>query len=78
MAAANETDDFKAILSAKNWLIAVSNKLAERVMTYEIERAVKGKSADELVDDGGKESIGFRHLQEQEARQRQKQDADET
>ncbi len=78
VAAANETDDFKAILSAKNWLIAVSNKLAERVMTYEIERAVKGKSADELVDDGGKESIGFRHLQEQEARQRQKQDADET
>ena len=62
------TDDFKKILAAKNWLTAVSNKLAERVMTYEIERAVKGKSADELVDDSEKESIGLKHLREQEAR----------
>ncbi len=37
-------------------------------MTYEIERAVKGKNADELAADSGEESIGLKHLREQSAR----------
>lgn len=65
--AATQSEDFKEIVASKNALVAASNKLAERVMTYEVERAIKGRSAEELVADSGEESAGMRHLREQQA-----------
>ena len=65
------SDDFRAIVASKNALVAASNGLAERVMTYEVERAIKGRSAEELLAGAGgqdEESAGLRHLREQEER----------
>lgn len=62
---ATKTEDFREIVASKNGLVAASNKLAERVMTYEVERAIKGRTAEELVADSGEESAGMRHLREQ-------------
>jgi molecular chaperone DnaK (HSP70) len=59
------SDDFRVILAKKDELVAASNKFAERVMNWEIERAVKGHAADELAADGQKESMGLKHLREQ-------------
>ncbi|HCF61548.1 MAG TPA: Fe-S protein assembly chaperone HscA, partial [Myxococcales bacterium] len=63
------SEDFRVILGKKDELVATSNKFAERVMNYEIEQAVKGRAADELVQDGGKESAGLKHLREQEEKE---------
>ncbi|MDR0966545.1 MAG: Fe-S protein assembly chaperone HscA [Myxococcales bacterium] len=63
---ASATEDFKGIVAGKNALVAASNKFAERVMTYELDRAIKGRSAEELVADSNEESAGLRHLREQE------------
>lgn len=62
---ATKAEDFREIVASKNGLVAASNKLAERVMTYEVERAIKGRTAEELIADSGEESAGMRHLREQ-------------
>jgi molecular chaperone HscA len=64
--AAMKSEDFRFILGKKDELVAASNKFAERVMNYEIERAIKGRSADEVAGSGGQESAGLKHLREQE------------
>ncbi|MGI5863814.1 MAG: Fe-S protein assembly chaperone HscA [Myxococcales bacterium] len=64
-----KSEDFRVILGRKDALVAASNKFAERVMNYEIEQAVKGRAADELVQDDGKESLGLKHLREQDEKE---------
>ena len=64
---ANQGEDFRKIVAGKNALVAASNRLAERVMTYEVERAIKGRVAEDLIADTSEESVGMRHLREQAA-----------
>jgi molecular chaperone HscA len=72
LAQAAQGEDYKAVLSRQQELIAASNPFAERVMNYEIERAIKGRSADELAGEPGtKDSAGMKHLREQAAKEQQ-------
>ena len=67
-------EDFRKIVAGKNALVAASNRLAERVMTYEVERAIKGRVAEELIADSAEESVGMRHLREQAAQSDEQRD----
>ncbi len=59
-------DDFKPIQLAQEHLAQISSPFAERVMNYEIERAVKGHSAlDFAAREGEAPSAGLKHLKEQ-------------
>ena len=71
---ANKGEDFRKIVAGKNALVAASNRLAERVMTYEVERAIKGRVAEELIADSAEESVGMRHLREQAAQSDEQRD----
>ncbi|HEY3449267.1 MAG TPA: Fe-S protein assembly chaperone HscA [Myxococcales bacterium] len=62
-------DEYQVVLSRQQDLIAVSNPFAERVMNFEIERAIKGKSTDDLERSAGaNDSAGMKHLREQDAK----------
>ena len=43
-------------------------------MTYEVERAIKGRVAEELIADSAEESVGMRHLREQAAQSDEQRD----
>ena len=59
-------DDHRQIQGKQEKLVLASNAFAERVMNYEIERAVKGKDAQEFAARvGEEESQGLKHLKEQ-------------
>jgi molecular chaperone HscA len=59
-------DDFRPIQLAQEHLAQVSSPFAERVMNYEIERAVKGHAAQEFAArEGEAASAGLKHLKEQ-------------
>jgi molecular chaperone HscA len=59
-------DDFRPIQLAQEHLAQVSSPFAERVMNYEIERAVKGHAAQEFAArEGEAVSAGMKHLKEQ-------------
>ena len=63
-------EDYRVVLARQQDLVAVSNPFAERVMNYEIERAIKGRSADELERAAGPgDSMGMKHLREQAAKE---------
>ncbi|MGC4122348.1 MAG: Hsp70 family protein [Myxococcales bacterium] len=67
-------EDYRAILSRQQDLVAVSNAFAERVMNFEIEKAIKGKSAEELERSAGAgESRGLKHLHELDEKAAQEQ-----
>jgi molecular chaperone HscA len=67
-------EDYKIVLARQQELIAVSNPFASRVMDYEIDRAIKGRTADELAGPAGQvESTGLKHLREQVAKEDQDQ-----
>jgi len=61
-------ENYQRVLARKDLLIAASNPFAERLMNYEIEKAVKGRVADEVARGDG-ETAGLRHLREQEEKQ---------
>ncbi len=59
-------EDHRAIKAKQDELIHASNPFAERVMNYEIEKAVKGHAAEEFAGEGEPESAGMKHLRAQE------------
>jgi len=62
------------VLARQQELVAASNPFAERVMNFEIERAIKGKSTDELEQSAGpQDSLGMKHLREQDAKAAEEQ-----
>ncbi len=67
-------DDYRQVLSCKDQLVAVSNPFAERLMNFEIERAVKGRVADDVVAGAEGQTAGLKHLREQEDKQHLKDD----
>jgi molecular chaperone HscA len=62
---AMQGEDERAILGRQQQLVAISNPFAERLMNHEIEKAVRGRAAEELARaEGEPESSGWKHLQD--------------
>ncbi|MBI5546373.1 MAG: Fe-S protein assembly chaperone HscA, partial [Deltaproteobacteria bacterium] len=66
LSGAVQGEDYKRVLARQQELIVASNPFAERVMDYEIDRAVKGRNAEDLaLATEAADSVGMKHLREQ-------------